>query len=159
MTNSSKKTLAEVIVAVLENQAFIFADVVDNAEAPPLPEEHHVVQMAFIGPVCGGLTMVFPAVMCAEVAANMLGLDEDDELAIAGGQDALKELVNVVCGQVLTEVAGEEPVFDLTVPEISTMDQEAWDKMLRDSETVALLVDDEPVLARLLWEASAQPVD
>ena len=33
MTNSSKKTLAEVIVAVLENQAFIFADVIVLAAA------------------------------------------------------------------------------------------------------------------------------
>ncbi|NIA14445.1 MAG: hypothetical protein GWP08_10210 [Nitrospiraceae bacterium] len=153
MGKSHRETLAAVTAAVLENQAFMFADLVDNDAAPRLPEDHYVVRMTFAGPVQGRLTMVFPAGMCAEVAANMLGLDEEDELAIAGGQDALKELVNVVCGRLLTEIAGEEPVFDLSVPEISSMDQAAWEGMLGDPETAALLVDEEPVLAHVSCEA------
>lgn len=87
--------------------------------------------------------------MCATLAANMLGLDSDDDLANERGEDSLKELLNVGCGNLLTELAGPDPVFDLEVPRAEKLDADGWGKFCHVEETVALLVDEYPLLVRL----------
>ena len=52
------------------------------------------------------------------VSANMLGTDEDSDDASEASIDALKEALNIFCGNLLTEMAGEEPVFDLGTPQV-----------------------------------------
>ena len=55
-----------------------------------------------------------------ELASNMLGLDMADGPASPGQQeDALKELMNVICGNLLPEIAGCEAIFNVGAPEIS----------------------------------------
>ncbi len=57
----------------------------------------------------------------AEMTANMLG--EEDEPSEQDQADALGELSNVVCGNLLPAVAGPEAVYDLGAPEVQLSDQ------------------------------------
>ena len=93
--------------------------------------------------------MTVPVEMCPEIAANVLGVDLDDPDVVVKPLDALKELLNVTCGHVLTALAGDEPVFDLTVPEVTEIDAVAWKKLADAPYTVAFLVDESPVLLQL----------
>ncbi len=45
-------------------------------------------------------------------------MDDGDEIPPDQQQDALKELCNVLCGNLLPEVAGSKAVFDLAAPEL-----------------------------------------
>ena len=85
--------------------------------------------MTFVGVMQGSVGVVVLPEMCLEVAANMLGVDPDDEEAMDKGRDALKELLNITCGHLLTNIAGEEPVFDLTVPEVTELSAERWQEL------------------------------
>jgi chemotaxis protein CheY-P-specific phosphatase CheC len=145
-----KDLTSRVVARVMGQLAFMFGERVSADELPPTPKSAFHAEMSFSGPFGGIFGIVVPAAICPSIAANVLGIDEDDPDALRKGQDALKELVNVACGHILTEIAGEDPVFDLTVPDVSTILADDWDTFVDDPMTVILLVDEEvPVLARL----------
>ena len=73
--------------------------------------------MTYSGGMTGSISLIVPDDVCPEIAANVLGKDPDDAIVAAQSADALKEVLNVLCGNILTAVAGESPVFDLSVPE------------------------------------------
>jgi len=51
-----------------------------------------------------------------EVAANMLGADRTDQVELQ--QDALKEVGNVLCGNLLPHLAGSDAEFHVGAPEL-----------------------------------------
>src|SRR5690349_11017779 len=74
------------------------------------------VRVDFEGPLRGRLELHVTADVACCVAENMLGLpialDADATLV----RDALGEVANVVCGNVLPELAGRDAVFRLGAP-------------------------------------------
>lgn len=140
--------LSRVFTDVLEQLAFMFADPPED-ELPPAEEGLARASMTFHGPFSGELTLTVPREMAPVLAANVLGLEPDDELVLQAPYDALKELLNVTCGNVLTAIAGDEPIFDLSVPAIEELPEDSdWD-LDGGPNTVACLVDDFPVVLRL----------
>ncbi|AHG87692.1 hypothetical protein J421_0155 [Gemmatirosa kalamazoonensis] len=73
----------------------------------------HAVGVAFAGPLQGRLELRVSADVARCIAENMLGTDDADA-ALVG--DALGELANVVCGNLLPEIAGRSAVFHLAAP-------------------------------------------
>ena len=140
--------LTDVFEDVLEKFAFMFADATEIDDLPDPEDDIMQVGMSFSGTFRGELVLALPTGMGAEIAANVLGVDAQDPKACAGAPDAAKELLNVVCGRVLTEIAGETPVFDLSVPQVSQLALEAWTELKEQPDAVAFLVDDYPVLLR-----------
>ncbi len=135
--------IARVFIDVTEKMAYMFGDVVPADELPDVPRDAGFVKvsMEFSGPSGGLLTLAVPEKMCSELAANVLGLDSNDERAEEAAHDALKEILNVTCGNFLTEMAGEESVFDLTVPEMTLIGKEVWRELLASEEAVTVIID------------------
>jgi len=74
------------------------------------------VEVDFRGPFSGRLILAVSGGILPGIVANMLG---EDEAASAGSQsDALGELANVICGNVLPLVAGDRLTFDLASPRL-----------------------------------------
>lgn len=148
MNPDHAETLTRVFTEVLEQLAFMFVETPDTTETP---ESEHLVatSMAFRGPCSGKVTLAAPREMAPVLAANVLGLDPGEDLGIQASYDALKELLNVTCGNVLTAIAGDEPVFDLTVPEVMEFSSDAWTDLAEQPGTIYCLVDDFPVLLQL----------
>jgi len=146
MTENRKALLSRVFTEVLEQMAFMFADAVDAEVPPPAPETPLLAHMTFRGAMTGRLALAVSVDMCPEVAANLLGTEPEEAVDPKISRDALKELLNVTCGHVLTALAGDEPVFDLTVPQVEELSEVAWTAMATTPDTAALLVDDYPVL-------------
>lgn len=144
--------LIETFCEVLENLAFMFGETADEEELPASVSDCILATMSFSGAMSGRLELAVPRAMCPEIAANVLGVDPDDERVSSGGDDALKELLNVTCGQMLTRLAGEEPVFDLSVPVVSGLDDKAWTVMAKAPDVAMLLVDERPALLRLILD-------
>jgi len=148
----AREEAERVTVSVLSDLAFLFADPAEAAglpETPPAP--YWLARMTFSGPQSGGLELALPVSLAPQIAANMLGVEESECAQPGPGKDAVKELLNVICGQILTTVAGTEPVFDLSVPEVTEVDDAAW-RALRDRPgIVALQVDDLGLLLHLDW--------
>jgi hypothetical protein len=74
------------------------------------------VSIHFLGPLMGDFVLEISGGVLPVLAANMLG--EDEPPPLSQQQDALKELANVICGNLLPLIAGSEAVFDLGAPQI-----------------------------------------
>lgn len=146
MEAHSGQVVAGAFCEVLERLAFMFGELVDKCEMPAPEGTYAEVRVRVSGPLSGVVALVVAPEACAEMAANILGLEPGDALAEARAEDALKELVNVTCGTLLTTLAGTDPVFDVSVPESATIDAEAWAARLASEDTLAFLADDHPVL-------------
>jgi hypothetical protein len=144
---------ALVLKDVLARMVFLAGDPC-RKEDLPVARRPVVVRMVFRGPPHGELALALPGALCAQVAANLLGLDDDDPRAEAGGVGAAEELLNVTCGHVLVALLGDAPVFDLRPPSSGPLDEPGWDALRASPDSSALLVEDEhPVLLRVAMEA------
>lgn len=116
MTDALEKSLTRTAVETLEQLAFVFAfpeTGIDSTRA----DSALAAAISFSGPFSGTLVMRVSSDVLQELAANMLGVEEEETRATEQ-QDALKEVLNVLCGNLLPVVAGKQAVFDLDPPEI-----------------------------------------
>ncbi len=149
MNSENETKTIEAFTQVLGKLAFMFAEPVERGKSGDTPQEALQAVVAFSGPLHGRLSVAVPREWCSELAANILGVDEEDDAAVENLKDALKELVNVSCGHVLTAVAGEQPQFDLSPPEVNDLSGDDWRRLSADSETIPMIIDEmSPALLR-----------
>lgn len=114
MTMRFDTELIDETVSTLEKLAFVFAS--PNTERDGFAGgEYAVVEAGFHGPFSGRLVMEFGMAGLTELAGNMLGIDEE-EVTDTLRVDALKEALNVVCGNLLPGIGGKTAVFDIDTP-------------------------------------------
>jgi len=115
MDQTSENTLLQVAERTFEELAFLIPLGDDEApQQPPGPQT--VASIHFRGPFSGTLFIAVPTTMLPELARNMLGLDQDPPRDKQ--LDAFKELLNVVCGNLLPELAGPQAIFDVSPPQL-----------------------------------------
>jgi hypothetical protein len=111
--NRNSEFLAEVTTRTLEELCFLFP-------MPLLSDEQRdaatdaSMSVRFEGPVCGRLVVRVCGGMLELLASNMLGD------AIGDGhmqRDALAEVANVVCGNLLPLIGGTDAEFSLAAPQ------------------------------------------
>lgn len=109
--------LAQVAEDVFASMAFIFPR---DVETPAEDEtaSRVVAEVAFSGPLEGNLAISVSESMLPTLAANMLGLEEGASASREQHQDALKELLNVICGNLLPRITTPRDVFDVHEPRI-----------------------------------------
>ncbi|MCK5687536.1 chemotaxis protein CheX [bacterium] len=115
--------ILDAILFVLEEFAFMFGDPVSEEGQDLLNKKCYYGQINFTGLVCGKIEIVLEEVLTVKLAANALGLQDDDPLALDEQQDVVRELLNIICGRIITGCFGEEMVFDLDVPNVSILKQ------------------------------------
>lgn len=141
----------EVLCEVLEKLAFMFGEPVEDGQEAELqtPAEAYLGCIRFNGSSKGVLSLAVGTDMCIELAANMLGTDPDDPDAEQDARDALMELLNITCGNLLTTLYGVETVFELTPPEAIKIDASDWARLEADPESFAFIIEDYPALFKV----------
>lgn len=117
MSNTMVQSLSRMTAATFEDLAMLFpdADLTPEQEAAALDV---AVAVEFRGPMTGRLVLRASESILPAVAANMLGEEESKQAPLQ--RDALGELANVICGNVLPVIGGAEAVFYLAAPQIYT---------------------------------------
>jgi hypothetical protein len=119
MTSVQTTLLTEAFIEVLQRQTFLFAEPTP-VDSLPIPELGWIqAAINFTGPFSGAFELALAPELQREATANILGIHSDDSITQASCNDALKELLNVVSGHLLTTLAGETAVFDLGIPTVS----------------------------------------
>ena len=136
-----KKIINDAFCNVMETMAFMFGDPVTKEEIKDYPSDCIQAVMSFYGHKSGLMTVIVPTEMCVEISANTLGKDYNEALKIVRATDAVKELLNITCGKILTDLYGTEPVFNLTPPEVNFPDESIWEDIKKDSDSLFFLVD------------------
>jgi len=141
MEQQLKSILTAVANDTLEKLAFLFA-FADEERDHDSPDPAVVGRVEFDGYFDGFLTMRISDSVIPELACNMLGLDDEAQVSNTQQQDALKELLNVICGNALPAIAGDEVEFNIATPEIlPAMDSAHPDR-----------IDNPACIARLMLE-------
>ena len=151
METKTKEILIESVTNVFEKFAFMFTDTESDADTNKSAETFMHASITFNGKSRGVITVTATKSLCVELATNVLGEDIDEETSSAP-EDALKEVLNIVCGAVVVELYGEKEVFDLTVPTIYKISWEKWEELAAEPGIIKLYIDDEPILISLIKE-------
>jgi chemotaxis protein CheY-P-specific phosphatase CheC len=116
MQDQQTTTLTTVLSEVLANLAFMFTG--DGEFDPPVGERWLATKISYGGSVSGALNLTCTATFATRLAANLLGLESEEEASEQESRDAVQEFMNIVCGQYVTAVYGTDDVFNLTIPEV-----------------------------------------
>lgn len=152
MDSKLTETAVTVLSDILERFGFLFADFAEKREIRPPEKDSARAEMTFSGAMNGNLALLVTDELAHELTANVMGLEPDDETIPGRVDDTVKELLNLICGHMITELAGEEQVFDLSIPEVSRVSADAWLATLGRSQTVCLQVEDRPILLEIQIE-------
>lgn len=118
MSNQVNETLSWIAEVIFEELAFVLPAFDEDDEASGSEDERITGRIAFAGPFDGTLVLSLPVALLTEVSTNMLGLDFGEEPSTEHNQDAFRELLNVICGNLLPKIGGEQAVFKIGVGEI-----------------------------------------
>ncbi len=146
MDSSRSETVADTFCDVLQSLAFMFAEPVPKHELATPGGPCVEARMGFSGAMQGAVALAVPEDTCVEIAANVLGMDAEDEVVMDRAHDALKEVLNITCGQLLVTLAGKAPLFDLSVPAVTDVDAGRWEELLAEEHAIALLVEEQAAI-------------
>ena len=145
MKAHTKEDELKVISRVLEETAFIFSDLMESYDMPKIDKrDAKGVTLTFKGDPSGELHLWAGNDFVRVTAANMLGIDEQAPDAVEKGIDALKELLNIIVGNYLTEIYGTDQIYDLGIPDVLSVDSLSDD--FKNSEAIWLTAEDCPIL-------------
>lgn len=107
-----RKALYRSAVQTFEDLTFMLAEP-EQDDSPGGPLDL-MASITFKGPFAGRVMVAASGDFLGTVAANMLG--EDGPVSDQHRLDMLAEIANVICGNLLPAVAGEEEVFHFEAP-------------------------------------------
>lgn len=152
MSDFSQETINATFLDVVEQLTFMFGEPEDKTELAFDGGAFTQATMDFDGDVVGTLSVTVPAAITGEIAANILGLDAEDLTDQAMLDDALAEMLNVVCGHVIMAIVGKGANFVLRSPQVVPVDDARLVGMLADPCYVAFNLDESPVLLGLVMK-------
>jgi CheY-specific phosphatase CheX len=114
MEVSTKETLVGTASRVFEQAAFMFADEVETLDC----ELTIGVSLSFIGENSGTVELWTVRELTLIIADNLLGETDtlSEEKLQARQADALKEMLNMIAGNLITDLYGTEPIYNLDIP-------------------------------------------
>lgn len=138
--------IVEALLESLETMAFMS---LAPAGSDQPPEAVRKVSIDFTHPVAGRIELMAPAALGHLLCANIMGIDPSEPDAQAGGDDALRELMNVTCGSLLSgHFPGTEA--EMGLPALEPADgPEAWRAFLEEQDIQVLDADGHTIALRL----------
>lgn len=107
----AEKTFGELAFLLVEQE-----EITQSRHRQP-PRWGYAARVEFSGPFNGEMHLAITETMLRPLAANMLGIDEYENLPEGVKlEDALKELLNVTCGNLLPLLGGDQVVFHISAP-------------------------------------------
>jgi CheY-specific phosphatase CheX len=146
MNKEDRTLLRDVCFSVFEQLAFMFGDELEDDEIDCPADTFFRATMGFKGAEQGTVAIVVPEAICTTLAANILGLDDDQDVYPDTAVDALKELLNTITGRLMTELFTEDTVNDLTIPVTEQLNHADWESLVESDAYIAIDIDEHPVL-------------
>lgn len=140
--------------AVLEELAFMFADPPPANMVINVPETLNLVSIRYTGGHEGVVRIAADPDFCLALYENMVGASNGESSRESEATDAMKELCNVVTGQLVTMRFGTQSHFNLSIPELSKATKEDWNNIAETCGAQPLYVDQEHMVLVALEEVS-----
>lgn len=146
--NEQCHPLKHVALKVLEDWAMMLVDENDEITPQSLSESGslYISSTHFKGTISGTVSIVSPKSFLRVLAANLLGESGDETPGEEDCIDAFREMGNVLTGNFLTEAYGDDVVFDLLSPQVSTASEDHLDELTARKVVFSFNADEEPVV-------------
>lgn len=133
----------------LEQIAFICMTPLDPSNPLAMPNDPVRVSLEFRGYPEGRLELCASRSFGLTLCSNAMGDMPEPSEAVARGDDALKELVNITCGTSLRSLIVEgEPSPDMRIPEITPITAEEWAEVGTSPLSTVLDAEGQPIIVR-----------
>lgn len=109
--------LTQVAEQTFEALAFMFP-LGEDAPADVDADARQTAVVTFAGPLKGAMAISLGCEMLEPLAANMLGLEPPETPSAEQQRDALRELLNVICGNLLPLIGSPTDVYDVHAPQV-----------------------------------------
>jgi CheY-specific phosphatase CheX len=147
-----KASLIGSIEEVLDKMAFMFFD--ENEPASTDPDDYqYITEVDTHGVIVGKLNIFVTDTAARNIARNLIGIRDDDELFADTLQDALREFTNLVMGRTMTLLNPAGP-FDMDIPRV--VEHPAPMDAGRAQLTVCGALDEEPFQIVLQYREDQQ---
>lgn len=137
MDDHDNSEFYKVVSDSLEKLAFLFS-YPDSGRDLVLFDDAMTAEASFEGVFSGRLAVAITLPVLTELTSNMLGIDMED-VGEEQCQDALKETVNIICGNWLPVKAGAETVFNISAPVILSPEEAKTKLVPEECVTLAKL--------------------
>jgi CheY-specific phosphatase CheX len=151
MSNSLEAELVQATALTFEGLAFVFPSPELLQEQLDAPFEA-AVTVDFNGTCGGNLTLMVAGGVLPTIVGNMIGGERGHDPDARC--DALGELANVICGNVLTHIAGHDKSFLLSAPKMISFEELS---SMRDSERAEIRVGIEGGRAEVTFSLNRKP--
>jgi len=141
--------LRDLFLDVAEKAAFLLGFPGEKAEYAPPRSAWLRAEITVGGDAVGRLVLWVPAAAAAVMAADLLGEEPEEARAEALAADAVGELLNVVAGQAITALAGEQVSYRLSLPEVGPATEPAAREALAGDDCLLFSIDEEPYLLQV----------
>ncbi len=118
MSQLMSQRIGELVIEALERTAFVLAETVDAGRAAELPKPIHFSRIVYTGPTQGEVHLAASDGFVRELASSILGVEPEEVDTETQGQDAIKELANIVGGSTILELGGADCKYSLRLPEL-----------------------------------------
>lgn len=144
-----REAMQRAVKSVFQNMTGSAADMADPDAVPPFEKELIHARITYEGDYSGDLGLLIDPSLASMLSARILGLGTDADLSRDIVEDAMKELLNVICGQFLTIMFGEKLLFSLSVPHVFPLSVQACNMLRTSSPSVVFNVEGQTVLGHV----------
>jgi chemotaxis protein CheY-P-specific phosphatase CheC len=147
MSEIAMDAIIEKLSEALEKMAFLSVGPAEQAAVPASPL---YLSLDFSGPWWGRLELLADQGVGAIMASNMLATSPDTPEALLHAHDALRELLNIVCGAFLHDHPScANQTFAVGIPRLESITAEQWNHILADGNFIPLDADGLALAVRL----------
>ncbi len=114
----TRPDLVHVVLQILGDLAFMLTD--DQPAQESQAPAWLAGEISYHGAHSGTLYCWCTREFATRLAANLLGIEADQGAAQDEAADAVREFLNVLCGQLVTEWHGRQTVLDLSIPTVGS---------------------------------------
>lgn len=140
--------LSEQLCEILARFCRMFAEPIEKDGLPENLDAGLIGYLPFTGSVSGRLQVAAPAKFAAEVSAACLGEEPFGRLSMSFASDAMREILNIFCGCLVTPIEQGGGRVRFLPAELMELTQEGWRRMKSDPTSLAIVAGDNPVLFR-----------
>lgn len=144
--NNIETPLAKVSAKVLEDWGMMMVDrMPPTLELFETPGTNFIASIRYEGPFSGTLLILAKEPFMDKLARNLLGIDSTDELSHGERVDSLREMVNILLGNFLTEAFSTDITFDLFSPMVVEATEHDLVEFFSTNHVYSFMADNEPV--------------
>lgn len=142
-------TIKQICFDIFEQLAFMFGDELEKDDVECPEDDFMKAVMTFSGHKDGAIEIIIPRRLAPALAYNILGIDESVDIETGIAEDALKELLNTLCGRMLPSLFTDRETFDLHPPDVESITRGQWQEFLHREATIVFAIEESPVLLNI----------